>query len=295
MLKAERLSDLEAVSPDPLPGDPGYDYFKDFNNISASMLKVFAKSRRQYEGEFVTQELEGKKANEAMNVGSVCHEVLLEGKDISDVAMRYPADCFSKSNSLVSARAQKFRNDNDDIPYFLKPADWERCEAIIESVRSTEVSKWIGLNGAVIEQDLFWVDDSSGLSMRAKPDFLIELDNCVRFFDLKVTANHTPDDFSNYLGGNRMGSQRGWVQACHYESGIMSKYGKPADLVYVCVNPQPPFQVCVNKIAPSCFDMIRESYNGLLGDLNYCYRTGDWSEPWEGQVNNISLDQWQVC
>ena len=293
--KPERLSDLSPPDLDLSPGDQGYDYFADYKNISASMLKTFAKSRRQYDGEFVTCDLPQKPTSRAMDVGSVVHEVCLEGRDLGDVVLRYPSTVYSKTGSLVSARASKFREDNSDYEYFLKDRDMDRVMSIIEALKECEVHKWMIHPNAIREQTLYWTDEDTGLGCRAKPDFMVELDDCVRYFDLKVTTNFTPEDFSNYLGGNRKGSMRGYLQACHYEAGLMSKYKKPASLIYVCVNPESPHQVCVNQISPTSMDMCRSAYRGFMRDLADCYRSGDWSETYEGQINTSVLDQWQVC
>ena len=95
------------------------------------MLKTFAKSRRQYDGEFVC-DLPQKPTSRAMDVGSVVHEVCLEGRDLGDVVLRYPSTVYSKTGSLVSARASKFREDNSDYEYFLKDRDMDRVMSIIE-------------------------------------------------------------------------------------------------------------------------------------------------------------------
>ncbi|MEM1225985.1 MAG: PD-(D/E)XK nuclease-like domain-containing protein [Planctomycetota bacterium] len=78
------------------------EYHSDYTRISASMLKTWMRSRREYEATYVTCKKEPDKPSKIMTFGSVVHAVFLEGKDLGNITMTYPSWCLSKAGGLVA-------------------------------------------------------------------------------------------------------------------------------------------------------------------------------------------------
>ena len=146
---------------------------------------------------------------------------------------------------------------------------------------------------AIREQTLYWTDEDTGLGCRAKPDFMVEL---MTVFDTS-TSRSRPTLLPRTSVTTSAGTGKARCEGtCRPATTRLDscQYKKPAS-IYVCVNPESPHQVCVNQISPTSMDMCRGGLPGFMRDLADCYRSGDWSETYEGQINTSVLDQWQVC
>lgn len=331
-----------------------YDYHGDFTRQSATMIKAYIDSTREYEALYVTRKKKPKPANAAMDLGTVCHSVFLEekeldeitaeypsfalnknggligvhsamvkdvidryreGEKISDMIIKYPPRCITASGNL-SKQAESFRKDNPK-KYAMLPADFdemvelltrsktpvehvlksdvlETVKIIVDKIRDHECYQWISHPNCLREHDLFWRHPATNLACRCRPDFLIPLDTFALFFDLKITINWKPDDFSTYLCGNRRGGQRGWVQQCHYSNGIETFYKTPAVLRFICVNPEFPHQIVVNRVAQATIDECKVKYEETMAQLCESIRTRNFAEKFEDADNVVTMDNWEI-
>jgi hypothetical protein len=325
------IQKLGAVSPEvsPVPGSDGYSYHHDYSRVSASMLKVFMHSRREYEATFVTRTMEPEGMNKAMSVGDLCHAIILDNAAVDEHVLRYPEWCYQKNGrSLAGAWSSKvdgiverlnggeplaeiaadkeYEKINDSLwedlasrkkfpRMAMKDEDIDRCLAIVEVFRRQKWAKDLTESPlSIAEKDLFWVDQATGLECRCRPDFMIPTLDKTWFFDLKITINWTPEDFDKYLSGRRFGGQRGWVQAMHYSNGIETLYGNPSEMRFICLNPQYPHQVCVNELPDNLIDECRRQYRKIMTDVAECKLSGNWADTSEGVRNFSTIGPWDL-
>lgn len=277
------------------PTNDDYSYHDDFGRVSASMLKQFLSGRQKYGATYVQRTLPPRASTPAMDLGSVVHAVFLERKRIADVVMGYPESCLNVRGDINPTPAKKFREDHPEYRWFMKWTEISRVRNLCDELMNHECFKWLSRDDTIRERSIFWDCPTTEIPCRAQPDFLIELEDRVLFFDLKVTISFDANGFVNYLCGNRRGGMRGWVQESHYRTGIRECYGKPADLLYIAINPVPPHEIFVHKIHEDSVMHATSTYQETVRDLAKCYSDDDWLDPAQKGNNQVVLGPWDVC
>lgn len=336
--------------------DPLYEYHSDFSRLSASMLKVWMKSRREFEAIYVTKVKEPQPATKIMDFGSVIHAVFLEGKKLDDVVMQYPSFCLNKNGGLIGAqadtvndvcqrfasgeplseivkaypsdcitkggnlspkKAEEFRKESgsdcvylmqeqaDELfaaidgrttapEFLLKSDDIERAKTVVGKIVEHPAYQWISHEKALTEETIHWHHEPSGLDCRSRLDVIIPLPRFSFILDLKMSAHWHPDDFPIYMGGNRRGSQRGWVQSAFYATAVAYKFQKPATMKFLAVNPEVPFQTVLHTMGEQAFDEAQRKMDHEMVELAKAMETGDFADPFETRDNIVTLSEWEL-
>ena len=273
-----------------------YDYHQDYSRVSATMLKKFLEGRRKYEAIYIDQTIQPAPPTRLMDRGAVIHQCVLQRRDVADVVCTYPDEVLNRNGGLVRARVDRFEEEHrDEFQIFMKASEVQQCERILQAIRQHHSYDYLADESCQQDKPIFWQHGQTGLACRMRPDFLLELDDVVLYFDLKVTTNYTVNDFSTYLCGNRRGGQRGWVQIAHYCEGIRAAYGKPVALRLICVNPESPNEIRIHRLAPQSLDECLPLYTDAMLDLARCRATNDFADPQESDDNVVVMNRWEIC
>ena len=273
---------------------PDYSYHDDYSRISATMVKSFVRSRKKYAWVYVHEKMEGKKPNKAMDAGSVVHAVLLERKPLKEVVLEYPASCLKSNGARNPKPIAQFEADHPDFEYFLKADEIDDCRGILSELEKHPTYRFLQHEKCMREQSFFFEHKATLLPCRSQLDFVIVGNGIAYIFDLKNTVNWHPEEFSHYLGGTRRGSQLGAIQACHYSHGIERIYECPVEMRFVCVSPEKPYEIRVNRLSEDSKDVAEKFYEQQMADLSKCYETGDWTDPGEMEDNEVTLSPWDL-
>ena len=261
-------------------------YHDDYSRISKTMLSDFCSDRELYRLRYIDRTLSGREPSAAMDAGTACHAVLLEGGELDDHVRLVPDDCLQSNGAINGKRMAELRAANPGIVY-VKAAEFGRISSIIESVRKVAPEMGIA-SAAAKEQAVYWRDDASQLDCRCKPDWYCELTgDRIICHDLKVTSTVNPWDW-----GRLADRFRYWLQDAHYTAGLEAATGKRVvDFIFWVVEDQFPYRVLRRAYSEADRKSARQWHARKLCELAACYQTGNWSNNWPDEIPARALRQ----
>ena len=265
------------------------DYHDD-PRIGCSMLKVAENRPWEYRDVYVEKTRAGLDLSERVNIGigTVVHQVLLEGRDIDDVAVGIPADCLKSNGAVNPHRMKEYRALNAG-KVVLKDADWKRVVGCINAVRSHELGNLLKEPGITFEEPIYWEDSETGLECKARPDFCYLGDGVVVSYDLKVSEVVSPD------GWGRVARRlQYWLQDMHYSSGLSHLHGQPVAFVFWVVESAYPHRIARYEYDQISRERASESYRMVMKRLKKRLDDGDWRDDWESDRNTLTLYPWEL-
>lgn len=289
-LKKETLSSFIAFDETPEPTtarlvDISDDDYHAHDAVSKSKLNDFIESSQVFFHRHIEGTMPFKGSTQEMAIGSVVHAVLLEGKAIDDIISVYP-DSVLKSDGAINSRGSEYKawaQENAGKHWF-KQAD---VTSVLDCVKAVQQSELAELVEAAThrERAVFWTDSATGLDCRCKPDFFLEMSDHVVCYDLKISPHISPKEFLRQVKQFRY-----WLQDAHYSAGVSELYGKPTQFRFWVVEPVKPWRIkCYWLDAISSRVTSHERWASSMKSLADCYRSGDWSDKWDG---NIVMSQW---
>lgn len=265
-------------------------YHGDYEHLSKTMLTQFMDDRVKFEAYYVskTRNPPDLSAKSNVSIGDVVHQCLLEGKDMDQVAVTYPEDCFKSNGHLNPKPAKEFRERFEGY-HILKDIEWRRCINTVNAVLRHDLGKVLGTPGTVFEQPIRWTDPTTGVKCRCKPDFMFEDTDKVICYDLKVTEVIYPKQWRKVSRNFKY-----WLQDAHYSSGLAEVTGKPVQFVFWAVESMWPHRIVRYEYDKISRERAGGAYLKALQDLDACRKSGDWKEDWEKQNNELLLSPWEV-
>lgn len=259
-------------------------YHEDFHHVSKTMLSCFVESPAEYNRRYIEKSAPMPTyAN--TDIGSIVHEVLLEGRDFKDVVVEYPAECLSKSGSLISTKVYAFKQTLPDNVYPLKPKHVKHVQGIIEAgLRRLELET---VSNPIREEPIYWTQyllSGEEIKCRCKPDQLEVFDDYVLVTDLKVTEQPRPRDFRRVMSRFQY-----WLQDAHYSAGIFEKYGLPVRFRFLVVENGPAARTGIYEYNEGSRLSAKSEWELILGDLISRMKTGDWSDNWTKETTLVDL------
>lgn len=138
------------------------------------------------------------------------------------------------------------------------------------------------VRGGSREVSAFWIDESTELTCKARPDILREDGMIV---DLKTTTDASPRAFSRQI------AELGYhIQAAHYLEGI-NKFVEVKDFVVIAVENKAPYEVAVYYLDFGCLEKGRDERRNLLDLYAQCKKTDIWPG-YSQSLQPISLPSW---
>ena len=183
------------------------NYHTDWKELTKTMLATFNKSPVDFYETYITGRMR-KKATAPMMIGSVCHAVLLEGKDLDEAFLVYPDDCLKVDGSINGKPAAKFRSEHPNAIGFGKVKERSEISNVLRAVRDHELGSLIALAD---EREQEVRGSYKGRAIKCKPDFW----SSGIIYDLKfmedVSLPQIKRSFKNFSY---------WLQDAHYSAVV---------------------------------------------------------------------------
>jgi hypothetical protein len=218
------------------------------------------------------------------DLGHAAHRLVLDdGPELVEVkALRW-------DSIKVKAEVQAIR-DAGAVP--LKTAELEQVQAMAAAIRQHPLAGPLFTPGTgVAEQSLYWADPHTGVTCRARPDWLKNLPGLVVCVDYKTAADASPDAVSKAIGDRGYHMQDPW-----YLDGIQAVTGQQARFIFVVQSKTAPYLITVRELADADRAIGRAKNQRALRIYAECERTGIWPD-WTGPTTDIpyiSLPTWQA-
>lgn len=248
-------------------------YHSDFGSISKTMLGHFVGSVEDFYHYYIAQDMKTPAPTAPMVVGTVLHEVLLEKKNLHDVCAVWPASCLKKNDAINPKPAADMRRAYPSIN-FVKADVYAEITGAINAVMNHQLGELIRDPQAVFEKPFRWTHSETGLPCRCRPDFMLELDDRIIIYDLKVTEQIRPSDF-NRIARRLMY----WLQDAHY-SNCFASTGKPVSFRFWLVEPKFPYRISPREYSPTSRSNAFSSHSTLMRKLSACYANDRWTDEW---------------
>jgi len=257
-------------------------YHADYSTVSKTMLATFCRSPVEYHETFITKRLPPKLSTKRMDFGTVCHAVLLDGRDLSDLVAEIPVECL-KSNGHRNTTGQAWKDfERDNFGKVLLKAGKSRLyQQAIDAVYKHPLADII--SKAVCEKAIYWTD-SNGLDCRCKPDFMVEMDEFAVVYDLKFSTEISDDAFRRQA--KRFSY---WLQDAHYSAGVSALYSKPTLFRFWIVEPQYPFRIVPKWFCERTREQSADNRRNKIRELKQAMESGRWVDRWTGE---ITLAEW---
>lgn len=206
-----------------------------------------------------------KEPSDALDVGSAAHEWLLEGETWPQRHGILPESHDARTKD-GKAQIEAIR-ESGKRP--LKWGDFETIKAMVKALHAHPFAGAAFRNGKP-EQSLFWVDEDSGLRLRARLDWLPN--NGTIFADYKTTRSAEPGAIQKAMYEYGYHQQAEW-----YLSGIQAlDICKQPSFLFVFQEKEPPFVVtCVQPHADALgwAKIMNRKARHVVAE---CIRTGHW-------------------
>lgn len=176
--------------------------------------------------------------------------------------------CVQKRLDWAEAQKGKYVLEQDDI---------ERLEAMRDAIRKHPIANAM-LHGGTAELSFFGVDESTGIEIKARPDYL-HADGMI--IDLKSTVDASPEGFP------RQAVNYGYaLSAWQYSMLVAQVTGKPMKkFAIVAVEKKPPYCVACYVLDAEWMKYGERQYNKAITMLAHARRSGRF----EGYPEHVML------
>lgn len=256
---------------------PFEDYLA-IDALSASGLKQLARSPWHYLNRVDIE------PTPAMLRGTLAHCAVLEPEAMSKRYVVLPEDAPRKptkaqlnaKNPSPESRAsmqwwEAFAQQNKGLE-LVKFDDYALCQSQLKAITDhPEIANL--LREGIGEVSLFWIDKSTGIYCKARPDWLPKPDGKnIMPLDLKTCADESPSGF-----GRAAARLRYDLQAAHYTAGIEAVTGLTVDaFVFAAVSSKPPILAVPYVLTDEIRDQGKDERRELMDRLAWCRRENEW-------------------
>lgn len=150
--------------------------------------------------------------------------------------------------------------------------DYALCEAQLAAI-AREPYLASMLRGGQGEVSVFWIDETTGIYCKARPDWLPPPNGrSITPLDLKTTSDESPSGF-----GRSAARLRYDLQVAHYTAGIEAATGmKVSHFVIGAVSSKPPVLAVPYVLTDEIRDQGRDERRELIERLAWCQRENEW-------------------
>ena len=248
--------------------------------ISKSKLDAARKS-----GKHLHDMLHGppRESTAAFDLGTALHAAALPGENVHEVAVRMP-----EGMKKTTKEGKTFVSDNKG-KIILSPSDSYSLDQMILSLSEHPFCKSF-INGDLkgkAEQSFFCTDKTTGLMLKARPDFIF--DDLSLIIDLKTTVDASPKGFQRSVANYRY-----YVQASHYLDVVEGATGiRPQAFLFIAVEKSRPFGVAVYMADQAMIDLGKQHAREDLDNIKK-WMVEDHFPGYSERVEEISLPKWML-
>ena len=241
------------------------DYHAD-PSISKSGLDLINKSPLHYWDRYLNEDKPKYVPNEAFNVGSLLHNMILEPEQFDEEFIVTPADL----NRRTKAGREEYQALLDTGKIVITQDDYKLCQRMTSAIsQHRKASRYLATSGHS-ELSLFWKDKDTGVDCRCRPDFMTEDGYIV---DLKTSLTASQRGFSR----KAIWDFRYHVQAAFYTEGYLACYGElPKGFIFVAVEKTSPFSIGVFNVPVDTYKAGEELVRKNLATYKWCLDNNVW-------------------
>lgn len=273
------------------PGIPDVVYHADLGSLSSSGARaLLAKTPAHFDHE----RRNARKPKREYDYGHLAHmKVLGEGgefvildPEVHGLTAKGKVSDSPRSTAMWKDAEAEAR-DRGAVPVHID--DWRKSDLMAEQVRKHPIAGKLFEYDGYAELSGYWVDPITGVRLRYRPDYLIELpDGRIICVDYKTTIDASVAHFEKASGDYGYFQQEPW-----YCDGIRACGLGDPKFLFVVQEKEPPY--LVNVIEHHADDVSRgRDLNRLAIDLYAdCIASGEWPG-YEPAVHTARLRSWDV-
>lgn len=258
------------------------EYHVSTEHVTRTQLKTFIESREDYYHQYVKKDVPREEPSKAMLDGQVLHAVLLESKPLVDIVVPYPKFCL-KSNGAINPTAAREFEANNAGKYCVKLDEFERLVKLIDAVSQTELFHLVA--SAHCREHTFF-GEFEGRKIKAKMDFVGELDEAVCVYDLKFVENHSPALFTRNCRRLRY-----WLQDAHYSAVMRANTVKPVRFRFCAVECAFPYRLNWYEYDPRSREIANDAWARAMNDLISCEASGEYVD---SHQHTLTVERWDL-
>jgi hypothetical protein len=204
-----------------------------------------------------------------MDIGSICHALMLEGQDIAVVIdadnYRTKAAQEARDEARLAGKCPILAHEMAEVKEMMKACGDQLAIYGQEFINAAFVS-------GVGERTLVW-KESNGIWCRARLDWLME--SYAAIIDYKTTARS-----AHPYVISRMAAGSGWlIQDSFYRRGFMSIFGQEVepDMYFVVQETYRPYALSVFEVSPQDRALAEAQIDYAIKTWGECLKTGIWN------------------
>ena len=228
-----------------------------------------------------------RKSSPMFDAGTVAHLLLTSPAEQVDMVAIIPDDVLAK-NGARSGTAWKEWKASQDGKICLKKAEFAPIKEMVWNVHKHPVAAELLATAQHYEFSVAWIDDDTGLHLRARPDMICGQNGLAVEVDFKTTKAVTQREF--VADAAKYGYHR---QAAWYWDGAAEFGMDVSRFVFIAVDKSPAHQCRVYEFSEADIELGREENRCLLNELAKRLEEDDWSDPLGKDVLNVSLPAWK--
>jgi len=263
------------------------NYF-DHPAMSQSKLKDLKKSPKHFWTKHLSSARMIESPSEAMQFGTAVHTCLFEHAAFMKNYIILPK--FDKRTKDGKVAYNEFI-DNNINKTFIEEDDYIAVNQIRVAILNKKTSSILFGKNGILEQELYWIDEDTGIECKAKADYFIE--PCAEFpngilIDLKTTINARPDEFTKSIYNYGYYNQMAW-----YCNGVKQLY-KTQDypmFIFIPVEKVAPYECSFLMGDNDMLEAGLRENKKLLALYKQCMETKNWYG-YEDKIQSIALPAW---
>lgn len=248
------------------------------DGVSQSALKWISPpwTPAHFKARFITRTLKDEETP-AKRLGTITHRVLLEPDTLADAFHVKPRGMkFTTKDGIAWKDAHADRE-------IVTTDDAERIAAMRDAVWAHPVAKRL-LAGGEMERSLF-ATDKDGVLRKGRLDCL-SAGNIIP--DLKTVEETSTEWVEKQIDAC------GWYRQGPFYCDLCEMLGiEKAAFVLICVEKNPPFDVCCYQLDPQVMELGRMCYQRDLALLNDCREKNHWPGR-SGKIEIAGLPPWKM-
>lgn len=252
-------------------------YHADTSAISASGLKLFARSPAHYYAAYLDPNRVERQPTAAMKLGTATHCAILEPERFSAEYVAMPDGLDRRTMAGKQAYADLLASGaeilaSDDMALVMNMA----C-----AFRDNTISRALFDRPHSVEQSIYAT--VNGVSCKCRPDFITNDYRLV--VDVKTAKDASPEGF-----GRSAWSLGYHLQAAFYRRVISAATGTTPDFIFGCVESERPHLVAYYTVPQYLLDYADSLIDTLLERYSECLASGIWP----GYVSEIEMQELTV-
>jgi hypothetical protein len=269
------------------------EYHTDTTAISASGLKLFARSPAHYYAAYLDPNRPQRQPTAAMKLGTATHCAILEPAEFDARYAMLPPGINLRTNEGKATRDSIMASGRD----ILDADDMAAVTRMASAFRESNTAAALFAKPHHVESSVFAT--IGGVKCKCRPDFMTS--DGLLVIDVKTTRDASPEEF-----GKSAWNLGYHLQAAFYRRVISEATGTTPDFIFGCVESEAPHLTAFYSVPPYLLEYADGLIDALLESYAECLKTDTWpgygsdmqelSVPGYAMraIENENIDNWEI-